>query len=95
MSELQDLRAADYAHNLRMAQYIRPRLDQVKAALGRDGAQALGKELDAIIKDLPEGTTREQVNNVMVILSALDQYVTSEAERLDALIEKLTALQAG
>jgi hypothetical protein len=80
---LQDLLAQQAALNAQIAEHERPLVQEAKDLLTGDAVTALAGDLTAIRDQLPESQAKVHIGNVLTVLNAVPQVLTSEMARLN------------
>jgi hypothetical protein len=83
-TSLQDLMAQQAALNAQIADHERPRVQSALDLLASAGVTSLGSDLVAIRDELPPGVAKNQISNVLTVLTASVQVLAHELARLNS-----------
>lgn len=86
MSTLKDLLAQQASLAVALAAHEQPLIAQAQAALAAAGTQDLVTTITAIRDALPPSQAREQLGNIVVVLTAVPQVLDQEHARVTALL---------
>ncbi len=94
MTEISELLAQQQALAVQVAVAIRPQVEDARAKLSASAVETLRTNLAGIADTLPAGLAKEQIGNVVTVLSVVPDILEREVEALDAQIAAAAAPEA-
>lgn len=85
-TSIQDLLNQQQSIEIQIAELVKPQVEAARDALASSAVEALVNDLTAIRDLLPAGMPKEQIGNVVTVLTVVPRLLTEEAQRLTNLI---------
>jgi hypothetical protein len=85
-TSIQDLLNQQQSIEVQIAELVKPPVEAARDALSTSAVETLVTDLTAIRDLLPAGMPKEQIGNVITVLTAVPGLLTEEAQRLTNLI---------